>query len=303
MSPQMEELERELEQHREHFRRTIDELESRLSPGRLLDEAMHALNAGPREFSERLGRQVRDKPLPAVLTAVGLAWMMSSNRHGAQSGDQERLDDGSDHHPTREELNAAAAWERHQDATWRCVRKLSETEDDFNRRLTNDRADALAISRRDGENESAFSERVRNAGEKVRELSASYRDKIAKGAAATANAARNAQRATSSAIGSGASAVGAGAATARHGLSEKLRQAQVFYKEHAMASGAMGLAIGALIGSALPLSRVEQDRLRGVTDKGLRAGAATVQEAASTAEETARAVREEVSRESAPPRH
>ncbi len=65
-------------------------------------------------------------------------------------------------------------------------------------------------------------------------------------------------------------------------------QAGALYNDNPLAAGAIGLAVGALIGSLTPLSNVERDSLGGVAGKATRTaadlaerGADAVQKAAS----------------------
>ncbi|HLT90156.1 MAG TPA: DUF3618 domain-containing protein [Woeseiaceae bacterium] len=96
-------LERDIDRTRSSLGRTIDELENRLSPGQLIDQALAIGRRHGGEFATNLGRSVENHPLPLILTAVGLAWMMmSANKpappHGAAGerlhGARERLEGG-----------------------------------------------------------------------------------------------------------------------------------------------------------------------------------------------------------------
>jgi hypothetical protein len=53
-----------------------------------------------------------------------------------------------------------------------------------------------------------------------------------------------------------------------------------FNEDHPLASGAVGFALGAVIGSVTPLSRVEHDALKKLADAGLARGASVAEEAA-----------------------
>jgi ElaB/YqjD/DUF883 family membrane-anchored ribosome-binding protein len=72
--------------------------------------------------------------------------------------------------------------------------------------------------------------------------------------------------------------LGSAASHARHG-------AEDFYQETPLAAGAIALAIGALVGSAAPLSRPERETLRGVADKAARTGAELAERGAQAVEE------------------
>src|SRR5690606_34383864 len=74
------ELEREVEAQRHHLEQTISEIQSRLSPGQLMDQALSYTREGGGRFASNLGRSVSDNPLPATLLGISLAWLMAGGR-------------------------------------------------------------------------------------------------------------------------------------------------------------------------------------------------------------------------------
>lgn len=74
-----EALERDIDRTRTSLGRTIDELETRLSPGQLVDQALSMGRQHGGELAANLGRSVENNPVPMLLTAVGIAWMMMSS--------------------------------------------------------------------------------------------------------------------------------------------------------------------------------------------------------------------------------
>lgn len=73
-----DQIERDIDRTRTSLGRTIDELESRLSPGQLLDQVIGTARRHGGDFATNLGRSAENHPLPLLLTAVGIAWMMAS---------------------------------------------------------------------------------------------------------------------------------------------------------------------------------------------------------------------------------
>jgi ElaB/YqjD/DUF883 family membrane-anchored ribosome-binding protein len=89
-------LEREIDQTRANMDRTLGALERKFSPGQLLDQAMEFARENGGEFANNLGRSVKENPVPALLTAVGIAWMVaSSNRPRSSIADA--YDDRNDY--------------------------------------------------------------------------------------------------------------------------------------------------------------------------------------------------------------
>ncbi|MCE7032553.1 DUF3618 domain-containing protein [Lysobacter sp. GX 14042] len=76
-----EQLEREIDRQREHLTGLIDALEGRLSPGEMINKVVQGSRDGGREFAGNLAQAVRDNPTAALLTAAGMAWLWTSQRH------------------------------------------------------------------------------------------------------------------------------------------------------------------------------------------------------------------------------
>ncbi|WP_377298536.1 DUF3618 domain-containing protein [Rhizobium sp. SGZ-381] len=74
-----EDIEREIEQDRERISAKLDEIQSRMSPGQLVDEALaYAKSSGGGEFFSNLAGSVKTNPVPMALMGVSLAWLMAS---------------------------------------------------------------------------------------------------------------------------------------------------------------------------------------------------------------------------------
>ena len=83
-----DDLKREADQARDALEATLYELEQRLSPSVLVDRVATAVKENAGDFGINLLAQVRNNPVPTVLSSVGLAWLMaSSKRPPARAGD------------------------------------------------------------------------------------------------------------------------------------------------------------------------------------------------------------------------
>ena len=80
------EIEREVRDSRADVERTLDQIQERLSPGQLIDQAVGYLRGGGGEFVRNLGDSVRSNPLPVTLVGVGLAWMMLADEDATAAG-------------------------------------------------------------------------------------------------------------------------------------------------------------------------------------------------------------------------
>lgn len=76
-----EQIEREIEQDRQRINARLDEIQSRMSPGQLVDEALaYAKSSGGGEFLTNLTSSVKTNPMPVALLGVSLAWLMSGQK-------------------------------------------------------------------------------------------------------------------------------------------------------------------------------------------------------------------------------
>jgi hypothetical protein len=78
-------LHAQIDRHRENLDQTLSELESRLSPGELLDSSLHYVKDGPGEFLRNLGGAAKVNPMPMALIGVGLGWLMLGHRDDSGS--------------------------------------------------------------------------------------------------------------------------------------------------------------------------------------------------------------------------
>jgi len=69
-------LEREINQTRAEMNQTLDSLERKLTAGQLLDQCLKFFGIKGTEIGSSLGRSLKDNPMPVLLTATGIGWMM-----------------------------------------------------------------------------------------------------------------------------------------------------------------------------------------------------------------------------------
>ena len=69
-------LEREINQARAEIPETLDALERKLTAGQLLDQCLRFFGKTGSEIGSSLGKSVQENPIPLILTATGIAWMM-----------------------------------------------------------------------------------------------------------------------------------------------------------------------------------------------------------------------------------
>lgn len=81
----IKDIEREIDRDRAHFSETLSALESKFSPGQMVDQALDYARRNGGDFSDNLVKTIANNPLPTILTGIGVAWMaMSQGRANAQ---------------------------------------------------------------------------------------------------------------------------------------------------------------------------------------------------------------------------
>ena len=70
-------LEREIDQQRAEIGNIVHALESKLSPGQMIDTALGYAKGGGGEFLHNLTYTVKANPVPTLLTSIGLVWLMA----------------------------------------------------------------------------------------------------------------------------------------------------------------------------------------------------------------------------------
>jgi ElaB/YqjD/DUF883 family membrane-anchored ribosome-binding protein len=262
MTAETDRIEADINRSRHALNDTIEQLGGKLSPGQILDEAIGLAQGQAGRFTANLGRQVRDNPLPVLLIGAGVGMLFMSSRKA--DGDY-AVAPGVSH----EEWHHEQRFRTLEKARTGISRMAGETQEAFMDRLHDAEAMALGLKQDAGEAIDAFKARVKGAGEKVAMTAQGVRDRMSAAGAQTAQF-----------VGDQAQNLKAGVADAKH-------RTMAFYDEYPLAAGAIGVAIGAIIGAMTPLSEVERDKLQGVADAAAKAGANLADKGARAVERTA----------------
>jgi hypothetical protein len=244
MTAETDRIEEQINRSRHALNDTIEQLGGKLSPGQIVDEALGLAQGQMGQFTANLGKQVRDNPLPLLLIGAGVGMMVMNARNSHQ---EEKIGD--------DDWRAEHHFRKIEHLRSNSPRLANETDEDYTHRLHDEHASALNLKQHAGEAVDAFKARVKRTIEGLERRATIVRDSV-QGGISKAGTFVNDQ----------ARHVGAMAADAKD-------NAGAFYNDNPLAAGAIGVAIGALIGTFAPLSTVERDGLQGVADKTSRAAA------------------------------
>lgn len=254
MTRRSEQLEQEAERTRNELAATLDELLARASPGHVMDQFVSfAREGGGAEFFRNLGRQVRDNPIPTVLLGTGAAWLMMANSRGAAR----RTELGPRAEGPGMMERAAAAGSDVGTAVWESSQ------------MAMDRIGAAAASGHAA---------ARDAGSRMA-------DAVGRAGGAVSSGYKSASETAAAMAQSTASL---GRSTLHTG-----RNAYDFIRDQPLVLGAIGLAVGAVLGAALPGSDTE-NRLMGDASDELkqRASEAAKEQTQRASDKLAEAARE-----------
>lgn len=259
-SPQQ--LEREIDATRARMERTLDILERRISPSAMLDEVLGMARRNGGDFARNLTTQVKNKPLPTLLTGIGLVWLMTaSDRPPQYYGDRDRS------HALRD------AKARAQGLT-ESVRERAGSMADSTREHAGDMADSarnIADSARDTAHQ--VREKAHRLGERAHEMT----DSVREGAAHARDA-------------------------AQRGGERIRNEYQHLLREQPLLLGGLGLALGAALGAMAPRTETEDELLGEYSSRLKREarhqGQEQYQRAKETVERAAGAAKEEFRQQS-----
>ncbi|MCB1426987.1 MAG: DUF3618 domain-containing protein [Zhengella sp.] len=291
-----DEIERDVERQRSELTDAIEELRSRFSPDAVFREVTRSLGEHGGDMGRAVGHSVKQNPVALALTGVGLAWLIFGRSHDDDDDDgrsvrMSRGNGGSgEWGPARRQtpqppLGArsygAHAAPRHQGGYPAWVetgdRFRDPDEDDGHQgRSLGEKASDAASSARESVSHASHSaaSAARRAGETASQAAGSARHGIEEARHA---AARRAARARDQ-LSHGTEQLGESARerviaareramAARYQAGRTMRRswrqgrdtAVDFFEDQPLVAGALALAAGAAIASAIPRSRVEDD--------------------------------------------
>ena len=165
-----DQIERDLAQTRARMDRRLDELGDRLQPSQLVNDALsHVTGGDGADFTQTLIAKARANPVPAALTAIGIAWLMASSQQKGRKGGEPDL-------PTR--LRSAEAG---------VVRLQDEHEDVHASRLDDARGQVLGIARSASDTAASYRDRIKDAVAAATESVRAASHDLGEGAASAAN--------------------------------------------------------------------------------------------------------------------
>ena len=274
-----EEIESDIERTRADFTSTIDAIQHKLSPSEMMDQAVdYALSTPPGAFSMNLVNSVRDNPIPVALIGVGIAWLMAAGRQTPEYAPPGRYA-RSVRRPLR---YAESDYEGYDESEYLAARDYGagDADEGIMQRMVSKAGDAR----------SSIKETASSAGQRISETASSVTGRVQQ----AGQSARHRLQETASSAQARMSQVG------RRSQAQVERAKDRFSEvidEQPFVLGAVGLAIGAVLGAVLPSTRRENEMMGNVRDDLLHRAKDTAREQADTLKQSAQRVAQTAKKE------
>lgn len=287
-----EEIEQDLDRTRAEVSSTIDAIQSKLTPGQMMDQAFaYARTSLPADFGANLGNTIRDNPVPVALMGVGIAWLMMAGQTA----------DGRARARRREARNVRVVAGQNQvydynydydyDDNPYGDRYASGTGTEGSQEGKMHRT-ASAI----GEKGSELKERASQAGHSMMDKASELGHRISDSASSMTDRARSMTQGARERMQGSSGNVRARASELSHRSQDQYYRAKDslsnMLEEQPLVVGVLGVAIGTLLGAALPRTRREDEMMGHTRDDLLEKAKHTASEQADRIKESAKHVAE-----------
>ena len=242
-----DEIERDIRHTRDEVSSTLDAIQSKLTPGQMMDQALNYMRSSlPADFGRNLNESVRNNPIPVALVGIGLAWMMMSGRRGSMMGSSAM--DGSSVGSSlgSSSMSSSSLGSMHSSSM-------------HSSSMSDNSSGGMMQGMRDS---------AQHMADRTREMTGSARDRLT----STAAGARDS-------IASTAAGARDRMADIAHRSRDQMSRARAgmsqVIDEQPVVVGALGVALGAMLGAALPSTR-QEDQLMGEMRDDLMARAGSM---------------------------
>jgi hypothetical protein len=241
-------IERDIRRTQDEMSRTVDRIGDQLTPKKIVNALLDKADENGVD-TEYLIDGARRNPMALGLIAAGLIWLVSDKDSKFPSMSRSKSKGSSSDY---DELDLAGSDIHHRDyVTHMSALEIRDGEDDaaYQRRRDIHRATFLMCERNPDEDDHSFRSRLNDMTDKFREKRSAWSES----ASQSGNAARRRSQQLAS--------------SARDSARQASDRAQNMYASNPLVGGILAAAVGAALGSTIPVSRTEQEKLRGVGEK------------------------------------
>lgn len=265
-----DEIEAEIARTRSDLSQTLEAIEGRLAPRQLLEKGFDMMRDGMSGDMGKVGRVLRENPLPLALIGAGIGWLMlAQTGTGRHLGDRAADAAGSVGERVRGligrggERSYAHAWTKREEAA-----RHGGTE-----------MPTAGYGAESGARATTGTGYAGGSGGMAQRASSTARETARSAYGTAAEAAERARGTASDAVGKvgeygrqATDVAGEYADLAGRRLGDARDRFTQLLEDHPLAVGALGFLAGAIIGASLPSTRIEEEYI-GDTREELRRGA------------------------------
>jgi hypothetical protein len=234
-------IEQDIRRTQNEMSRTVDKLGDQLTMKNLFNALLDKADENGVD-AHYLVDGARRNPIALGLIAAGAIWLLSDKDSKFPSMSSGKSKRGSG----RDELDLSGMDVHHHDyVSHMSSLEMREGEDEsaYQRRRDLHRGTFLMCERKPDEDDHSFRQRLDDLTDKFRDKRRAWSDSISQASSSTAQSAQQAL------------------GTAQRGAQQAAGRAQDFYDSSPLVVGILSAAVGAGLGSAIPLSRKEQETL------------------------------------------
>lgn len=236
--------EREVQRARADLSETLEALKGKLSFGELFEEVSGRFMAGDAgEFVRNLARQARENPMPVVLAGASLLWMMLGKQRDHRPAHEHQPTSG--HQPTYAMGNGSG------------MRTAMESAQETGEGVLERARSAVSSAR----------STVRSVAETVGEVAETVGHTVGQTVSSAKEAAHSAGGSAAGLMHTVKETAHSAAEGARHMQQRTTRSFSEIIEQQPLVLGAIGLAVGALVGAMLPRTRMEDEYLGEARDQ------------------------------------
>ncbi|MGR2738085.1 DUF3618 domain-containing protein [Billgrantia sp. Q4P2] len=280
-----DEIENEVYQARARLDETLHQIEERLSPEQLMNTTYDYLRQGGAErLVSRLGNTIKENPLPVMVTGIGLGWLLLAQRSSHHDHGQYAVQGGypgatmpRTRMPSGDDMPASGGHETISGAGTTTLghdpAALGATP------RHGDEAHGHGMTRKAHQMAENLRDRAEHLGDQVKERTQNMSEQMRERSSHLWDRQHSAMQSVT------------------HRAQDAGTQATHFVQEHPLVAGALGVAVGAVLGSLFSPTRVENRHLGAMRDRALlraeEAGQEQLERAEEKIHETAERVKEE----------
>ena len=256
-------IERDIVETQNNISDTVEKLKERLTPQSLLNSVM----GDDKQGFDQIVSLAKRNPFAVAMIGAGAAWLMT--------GKEAKLPSLGKTHDRNARSDPHRAYVEHMA---RIEIREGETPQQIHRRRDLARSDYFMVERAHEEDEPSVRKRLDEASESLRARTAAFGNKVTgQGHDMKARLSNDADR-------------------AREKARAATEKAKRLYRDNAMIGGLVAVAAGALAGSTLPTTQIEQDKLGDVADTARKAVNAQKDKLIGQAEKTLGAAEKKLDR-------